>query len=91
MAQVEPDPARPRLAHVGIDAPLGIDDGKLAGEDVGVDVARAELLQDQVRIGPLRRPGPNRLSPACHGRPASTARSTDAHGGCSASEGSLVQ
>ena len=58
VAQVEPDPARPRLPHVRIDAPLGIDDGKLAREDVGVDVARAELLQDQVRIGTLRRPGP---------------------------------
>ena len=36
MAQVEPDPARPRLAHGRIDAPFGIDDRKLAREHVRV-------------------------------------------------------
>ena len=36
VAQVEPDPARPRLAHGRIDAPFGIDDRKLAREHVRV-------------------------------------------------------
>ena len=49
-------PRSRRLPHVLVDLAVLVDDRELLGEDVGVDIARAHLLQDQVRVGPLRQP-----------------------------------
>ena len=43
--------------EVVVDLELGVDDRELLGEDVGVDIARAHLLEDQRRVGALRQPG----------------------------------
>ena len=47
-----------RLAHIVVDLALFVDDRKLPGEDMRVYVARAQVFEQQVGIGALRRPRP---------------------------------
>lgn len=53
MAEIEDDASFPRFPHVGEDLAVLIGDRKLLGEDVGVDVAGAHLLEE-IRVGAFR-------------------------------------
>ena len=52
MADVEVDTPLAGLPHVVEDpvVVIGIDDGKLPGEDVRVDITRAQVLEDEVVV-----------------------------------------
>ena len=51
-------PSLSRLAHVVVHRAVFIDDGELASKDVGVDVAGAQVLEDEVGVGALGRARP---------------------------------
>ena len=48
MADVENDSTLARLRHDGIELSIGKKDGKLLRENVGVNVARPHLLENQI-------------------------------------------
>ena len=51
VTQIKVDAPIPSLAHVVMDPPVVVEHRKMTGEDVGVNVPRAKLLEDEIGIG----------------------------------------
>ena len=58
VAKVEVDAPLARLMHVVVHCAVFIDDGELAGKDVGVDISWAQVLEEEIGIGALGRARP---------------------------------